>query len=225
MKPTPSDPQDQDLSHLLTQQTLPWIVNGTASEAQHASVAAHLLNCAACRAEFEHQTQLKELLAQPLAPLPDLESGLERMLKRLDQAEEIARSAPAPTDTRSPASRRSTRISYALAACVALQAIALGVLLEPRLGQDSPSFQTLSQAKDGSSEPRAQVRVVPDERLTIAEWTQLLHEFGLQVGSGPNTAGAYVLELTDGRRSSTDTVEQLRRTGKLRLAEALGEAP
>ena len=225
MKPTHTDPQDQDLSHLLTQQTLPWIVNGSASEAQRTSVAQHLLGCAACRAELEHQYLVRDALSQPVPHAPAVEPGLERLFKRLDLDAQFEQPAPTIAAPVAPVRRGATRTSYALAACVALQALALAALLPQWLAQDATGFQTLSQRPGTDAEPGAQIRVVPDERLTLAEWNTLLDKLGLQVSSGPNSAGAYALASVDARRSSAQTIERLRSTPGMRLVEPIGNSP
>ncbi len=225
MKPTHTDPQDQDLSHLLTQQTLPWIVNGSASEAQRTSVAQHLLGCAACRAELEHQYLVRDALSQPPTHAPAVEPGLERLFKRLDLDAQFEQPAPTLAATPAPSRGGRTRTSYALAACVALQALALAALLPHWFAQDATDFKTLSQAPGTDAAPKAQIRVVPDGRFTLAEWNTLLDELGLQVSGGPNSAGAYALSFVDTRRSTAQTVARLRSTPGMRLVEPIGNSP
>lgn len=226
MKYTRPDPQGQDLSHLLTQQTLPWIVNGSASEAQRASVAEHLLSCAACRAELEHERQVRDALSLPLTPAPAVEPGLERLFKRLDLDAQCEQPTPTRAARSAPAPRGATRLTYALVACVALQAVALTALLSQHFAQDAAPFQTLSQrpvtGPDGSAQ---QIRVVPDGRLTLGEWNALLSSLGLQVSSGPNAAGAYAVTPIDARHSTAQIVERLRRTPALQMVEPIGHTP
>jgi hypothetical protein len=227
MKPPIHTPTDQDLSHLLTQQTLPWIVNGSASEAQRASVAEHLLSCAACRAELEHQQQLRDALSQPQIQGPAVEQGLERLFKRLDREAQYEQSPRASSPQFSTARRRATPMTYALAACVALQAVALAALLPHWLAEDGTGFQTLSAQPPSSSAavPLTQIRVVPDARLTLAEWNAVLSELGLQVHSGPNSAGAYALAPIDVRRNMAQTVERLRSAPGMLMVEPIGSTP
>lgn len=232
MKPTSHKPQDQDLphlSHLLTQQTLPWIVNGSASEAQRASVAEHLLSCAACRAELEHQHLLRDALSQPPAQAPAVELGLERLFKRLDLDAQCEQPSPSHA-TRSapsvPAPRGSKPAIYALAACVALQAVALATLLPQWFARESTPFETLSQHPITSTAASVQqIRVVPDGRFTLSEWNQLLLSLGLQVSSGPNSAGAYTVALTDTRHTTDQALQKLRSTPGMQMVELIGNAP
>jgi len=226
MKYPRPDPQDQDLSHLLTQQTLPWIVNGSASEAQRASVAEHLQSCAACRAELEHERRVRDALSLPVAPAPAVEPGLERLFKRLDLADQCEQ-PPLTSATRSaPAQRSATRVAYALAACVALQAVALTVLLSQHFAQDASPFQALSQRPVTGTDASVQlIRVVPDGRLTLGEWNALLSSLGLQVSSGPNSAGAYAVAPIDARHSTAQIVERLRGTPAMQMVEPIGTTP
>lgn len=213
MIPRPGD-------HARLQALMPWVLNGRADEAQRAELDRHLARCPACREDMARQRQLQAALQLPAAAAPDVESGLAQLMQRV----ELDAVQTAPTDRHAVRGlARSQRVSLALAACVALQAVALAVVAPQAWHARDGDYRTLSQA-----EPRAaaQLRVVPSPQLSLAEWQALLQAEGLQVADGPNQAGAYALRLARPSGDVAALVGRLRSHPGLRFVEPMpGGAP
>ncbi|MFG6429546.1 anti-sigma factor family protein [Roseateles sp. LYH14W] len=211
MSPTPGH---DDASHARVQALMPWVLNGQADAGQQAEVARHLASCAACRDEMARQQRLQAALQLPANPSPSAEQGLERLLQRieLEGLDEQPRPAPA----------RPQRLSLALAACVALQAVALAVLAPRAWQHEDAAYRTLSQAGPADT---GRLRVVPAPQLSLAAWQALLLAEGLQVTSGPNQAGAYALTPVATHADLPALLARLRARPELLLVEPLQAAP
>jgi Putative zinc-finger len=216
---------DRRAEHLRAWEALPWVVNGRATPEQAQWVAQHLAGCEDCRAEFAWQQRLRDAMAAPAdveaadaaRAAETTEAGLRRLLARLD---EPAALAPLPA-------RGVTRLTWALAAAVVLQAVGLGVMSLQLGSQNMPQadYQTLTDPP--ASAAAASLRVLPDPAMRLADWQALLQAEGLQVVSGPNAAGAYALAPAVGQAPAPlkQTLENLRRAPGVRLAEPIGPAP
>ncbi|MDA8521120.1 anti-sigma factor family protein [Acidovorax sp. NCPPB 4044] len=220
-------PQDQDRSHLLAQELLPWIVNGSATEEQRASVAQHLAQCADCQAELMLQEHIHAAMPlQPAGALPDVDAGLQRLMERIEtdaMCDQPVPRAAAPA----PRHRRFGRATYAIAAFALLQTVALTLVGLRLAAEEEPQYRMFSNAPADTAPaatPSATIRVVPDDRITLASWNAALAGAGLQVVGGPNTIGAYTLAPVPGT-SGERALEQLRATAGMRLVETIGTTP
>jgi len=222
-----ADTEAMRLEHVPVWEAIPWVVNGRATPSQASLVARHVAQCDDCRAELDLQRRLRAALGAspqqdgvwPDAPTDspeeaEVEAGLQRLLARLDDAPE---QAPSRLGSAAP----GRRVTLALAAAVAVQAVGLGVLVLRQAPADAPAYTTLSETARPS---RATLRVLPDTAMTLAEWQALLQALGLQVVDGPNAAGAYALAPTPGGppRAPAEAVARLRATPGIRLAELIG---
>ncbi|PPT30567.1 hypothetical protein XarbCFBP7614_03235 [Xanthomonas arboricola] len=194
---------------------MPAVLLDSATEEENTWLIAHVAKCASCSAEFAQQNRLRQALALPSAVKLDANAGLQRLLGRLDAPEQA--SAPAP-----PAARRSGSWTVrALAAAALVQAIGLGVM-GVRLATPAPShdYRTLSSAT-AQPVPQGAIRVVPDAKMTVADWDRLLHAQQLQVIGGPNEMGAYTVVPAQPQPPAQpqQTVQQLRANPGIRMAE------
>ncbi|ABM33156.1 zf-HC2 domain-containing protein [Paracidovorax citrulli] len=223
LPPASAHGQDQDRSHLLTQELLPWIVNGTATDEQRAAAAGHLAACPDCQAELALQERIQAgLQLQPAAALPDCDAGLQRLMQRIDL--DALCDQPAPQAVPQP--RRHGWSTYALAAVALLQTAALALVGYRMADQESSPYRMFSSPQptpDAATGAQGTIRAVPDERLTLAAWNAALAGSGLQVVGGPNAMGAYTLAPLPGT-SGTQALEQLRATAGMRLVEPAGDA-
>ncbi|MBB3832441.1 hypothetical protein FHR55_000607 [Xanthomonas arboricola] len=193
---------------------MPAVLLDSATEEEHSWLIAHVAKCASCSAEFAQQNRLRQALALPSAVTLDPNAGLQRLLGRLDAPEQ--RTAPAP------AARRSGSWTVrALAAAALVQAIGLGVM-GVKLASPAPThdYRTLSSAT-ALPVPQGAIRVVPDARMTVADWDRLLRAQQLQVIAGPNDLGAYTVvpAAPQPQPQPQQTVQQLRANPAIRLAE------
>jgi len=212
--------------HLRAWEALPWVANGRATPEQAAMVEAHLADCADCRAELDWQRRLHAAMSTGAVPGEDdlaVEAGLQRLMARLD--------APGERQPLPGLGRNGSRLTWALAAAVVVQAVGLGVLgLQlGRPGGDASDatgeYRTLTDA--GRAMPSATLRVLPDASMTLSAWHATLQEQGLQVVAGPNSAGAYALAPAPATAAhpSDQVLARLRATPGIRLAEPIGAAP
>ncbi|MBB4132661.1 MULTISPECIES: zf-HC2 domain-containing protein [unclassified Xanthomonas] len=195
---------------------MPAVLLDSASEEESAWLIAHVAKCASCSAEFAQQNRLRQALALPSAVKLDANAGLLRLLGRLDTPEQQTAPAPVPA-----APRSGSWTVRALAAAALVQAIGLGVM-GVKLASPAPShdYHTLSSATAWPV-PNGAIRVVPDAKMTVADWDSLLHVQQLQVVGGPNEMGAYTVVPVAPQPPAQpqQTVQQLRANPRIRLAE------
>lgn len=229
--PESSDPRPE---HLRAWEALPWVVNGRATPEQARWVAEHVERCEDCRTELAWQQRLHDALAVPEQAADDAagaaaESGLQRLLARIDDA---GQEQPLPASTMAAAASttsRSHRLTWALAAAVVAQAVGLGVmsLQFGGNGNGGEGYRTLSEAPMSVAAPAATLRVLPDAAMTLAQWQGLLQSLDLQVVSGPNAGGAYALAPVSAAASMPrdGILARLRASPGIRLAEPIGSTP
>ncbi|GLQ95053.1 zf-HC2 domain-containing protein [Dyella acidisoli] len=195
---------------------MPWVLQHNATKKQSEWLANHLAQCEACRAEFAQQQLLQRAMSLPADTDVDAEAGLQRLLGRLD--------TPVMDEKPSP-KRVGGWLTRALAAAVLVQAIGIGALgLKIWSGGETPAtYRTLSQ--DSTPAAPGAIRVVPDANMTLAEWNALLHSLQLQVVGGPNEVGAYLVAPANATSKTQDTLQQLRSTRGVRLAEPVSGTP
>ncbi|GGA03190.1 zf-HC2 domain-containing protein [Dyella caseinilytica] len=196
-------------------EAMPWVLQNSATQEQNDWLMKHLAHCEACRAEFAQQTRLRTAMSLPSDIPVDVEAGLQRLLGRLDT----------PTPEQQPLRTRTGGwLTRALVAAVLLQAIGIGAMgLKLGLSNQSASYRTLSQ--EPLQEAAGAIRVVPDASMTLADWNALLHSLQLQVVGGPNDVGAYTLAPTNATPLAQNTLQQLRASRGVRLAEPVSDTP
>ncbi|HWG66475.1 MAG TPA: zf-HC2 domain-containing protein [Rhodanobacteraceae bacterium] len=194
---------------------MPWVLQATAVPGQREWLMHHLAQCEACSAEFAQQSRLRCALSLPTDVPVDAESGLKRLLERIDTPETEA----------TPVRRWSSgnRLTRALAAAVVLQAIGIGALSVRLWSDQAPQYRTLSQP--ALLEPAGALRVVPAPGMKLADWNKLLHDLGLRVIDGPNDAGAYAVVPAESASSSASALRKLRADRDIRLAEPVDNTP
>ena len=207
-------PKHSDRDCVRAWDTMPWVLQHSATPEQGEWLEAHLAQCESCRTEFAQQSRLRQAMSLPTDISVDANVGLRRLLGRLDtpDAQEV-----------SHRSRSRSWLSRALVAVVLIQALSIGAL-GVRLWStgSNPAYRTLSQ----ESAPAAPgtIRVVPDAAMPLADWNALLHALQLQVVGGPNDVGAYTVAPMSST-STTHALQQLRATRGIRLAEPVAATP
>jgi hypothetical protein len=217
------DRNDGGAAHRRAWDTIPWIVNGSAGDAQRHAVEAHLRDCDDCRAELERQRALHAALSAPEGlpgepGVPEAERGLARLMARID---ETRPEGALPVDRAAPHRRHGvTALMCALAGAVVLEAVGIAVLAVDRRGDADAPYRTLTQASPAL--PQATLRVVPAPSMTMAELQQLLLDLRLQIVAGPNEAGAYALAPLARPPSLESQLSRLRTVPGVRFAEPIG---
>ncbi|WP_206956619.1 zf-HC2 domain-containing protein [Trinickia acidisoli] len=203
-------------THLRVWDLLPWIVNGTASDAVRRDVEEHVRECVPCREELVRQRRVHAAMNVAVDVDLPVERGLDRLMQKV-QAEERqgARYARAGGAARS----RWAWAACGLAAMVLLEAgglVALGT--SPR----SPAYRTLSSSD--ARLPQASIRLVVDSSMTVGKLQALLAPLNLQIVGGPNEDGVYSLGTLGPRHDTEKIVAALRAAPGVRFAEPVDVA-
>src|SRR5579863_7732300 len=122
---------DLSPSHRQAWEAIPWIVNGSASEAQIRATREHLRQCADCREALAFEQRLRDALSCPQADIGDAMQGWQALSARLDNSTSRItsriRQLHTPVLERARASA-SVPVRW-LAAAVIVEALALGAIL------------------------------------------------------------------------------------------------
>lgn len=211
----PRDPRDSDRDCVLAWEAMPHALQGQLSPEQREWFDRHLARCAACREQFVQQQRLHRAMSLPVSLPLDEEAWLQRLLARIDDAEQ--------PPSRNPL-RANGLVGRVLVAAVLVQAVGLGVI-GTRLWSMSPTPDYRTLSSDGASAPVDAIRLVPDPAMTVAEWDGLLRSSGLRVVAGPNDVGGYTVVATSATADRDILVTQLRGARGVLLAEPIAGTP
>ena len=209
------DVRDDDLhaaEHRQAWDLIPWVLNGTASEAERALVRAHLLGCADCRAAYEFEQRLQHGMAlEDGPPVMDAERGLRRFWADVPAAN-------VPAAPRRPLQRW-------LVAALLVQAVGLaglGTLLGLRGGEHGgDDYQVLSRPE--ALPAAASIRIAPAPGLQVGELRALLARSDLQIVQASSDASQLALALAPGARfDRAQAIALLRAEPGILLAEPIG---
>ncbi len=146
-----------DCEHQEVSALIPWYVNSRLSESERLKVDAHIVDCAACRADLLVEQQV----FQAIKGAPTVEympaTSLKRLQARLDALQSVA---PAADTAQIVGVRSGWPKRGLMAASVALMAITLSLLLADRwvqfrAQQAAPNYRTVT-----NSPPRARDEVI-----------------------------------------------------------------
>jgi hypothetical protein len=220
--------------HRKTWDQIPWIINGTLSSDDLKEAAEHLQGCSDCREELEFQRHIARSMAGTESLDVDPHLSWQQLRERIEAsgsaASDVA-SNVAPAVPGSPQLFAPSRWTGWLVAAMVVQAIGLGVLgtaLWSRPAEVAGShgvYRTLSAAQPEIAAPT--IRVVFAADMSIAQMQALLSGAGLQVVSGPSSAGVWSLAPSGmtGHTATQSALQQLRDSTDVRFAEATAGAP
>lgn len=213
---------DTDLQHRRTWDSIPWLVNGDASDDERLAAEAHLRACADCRTELEFQRRLYAgINAQPES-MRDPRASLHQLWKRIDAAE--ATPVVLPVDGAPSRRRRLLRLLASVAAAEAVALVILGtVWRQPSPNTQAPaSYHTLGAS--AAPVPAAEIRAVFAPALTLEQFQGLLASMQLRVVAGPSESGVYSLVLTTAHDDAAAyrVLAKLRAEPAVRFAEPIG---
>ena len=196
---------EQDDPHSAVQGLLPWYARGQLDEADARDVQAHLLQCAACRAELEAEGPMQAMLSLT-ATAPDhasVEAGLVRMRKQMKAQA-------------SPASRSGSRwLPWALG----LQGCAIAVLLTIVVVQTQVAPPAVYKGLASGEQPaKAEALIMFRADASELRIRAVLQAHGATLVGGPTESGAYLLHLD----ASPKTLDSLRAESVVTLVESLG---
>jgi len=202
--------------HRAAEALMPWLLNGTLEPAEHRRLEAHLLDCAACRAELERQRRLAALYGQVATAEPERagSAAFARLAARLD-AEGVPRK-------RRSASAFGWRIVAALQFCVIAALIWTVWALRPDATEPDGRIAAYRGLGASVSAASGDALVFFGAETTNIEIRRTLQQAGARIIDGPTRSGAYVLRF---ERDAIDTaIESLRRDGHVVRVEPLAAA-
>jgi len=204
------------MNHRNAWDSIPWLVNGSASDDERAALEQHLLGCAECRAEVDAQrTLLQGMQTRPLVEkMPH--ASFQKLTARIDADRAIAPHKPVRQ-------RRAPRMVQWLAAAVVVQALLLGTLfvalLRDQTGVNEAPYRTVSSPAAPSG--KATVRAVFAMDMTLGELQALLERAHLRIMDGPSADGVYTLAPTGAGADNRQALLTLRAHPAVRFAEPL----
>ena len=199
---------------------IPWVVNGRASAAEQQWLHEHVQACADCRLELARQRHLHSALAQEIEPVTDVDAGVRRLFKRIDENTDH-RTAGGPGGVQRHRWLANSTINHWLVAAVLVEAVGLSALGVGLLWRGTPDgdYQTLSESAPAVR--RAAILIVPAASLTLGELQQQLQALNLHVVSGPDAVGAYALAPLGERPDRDAQIAALRALPGMRLVEPI----
>jgi hypothetical protein len=212
-------------SHHQAWESIPWVVNGSASEAQTRATREHLRGCADCREALAFEQRLRDALTSQQPEVGDAARGWQSLNARLDDSPAGSRQVYRPTPERAWAAT-SIPIRW-LAAAVIVEALALGAIVTSswisRTGQEEPvgAYRTLSQIALPRAAPT--IRVVLSPSMTLEQLRVLLNSAQLQVVAGPGESGVWSLAPADYAAviATEAALRELRGSPQVRFAEPI----
>lgn len=202
-------PIERDPARL--EEVLPWYFNGTLDQADRAWVEQMLaddgqdLQRAGLRRQLAFDSHLTDAFEEKLAQVP-ADIGWDGLLQRTRTDVESAAAAPlaAPAAGRRMdrgdvdgswlqrlarllAPMMSPQLGMAMAVLVAVQAIAIGVLI----GDRQSGADTVEYRSGTGAEPVAAIRALINENVTEKVLRQALTANGASIVQGPNPLGEY----------------------------------
>jgi hypothetical protein len=189
---------------------LPWLANGRIEAVDREWVEAHVQGCAECRAEVAAQrmvaTQMnRDGSATTATSTTDEQRSFNKLWARIEASESAA--TPVSAAAGAPRGVRGSRAVRWLAAAVVVQALGLGVLGMNSLrgDADADKFNTVAIPEARLNAPA--VRLVFEPAAPIDTINTLLTHQGLEIVSGPGTAGNYAAVLSADAVASGATAE------------------
>jgi anti-sigma factor RsiW len=204
---------------------LPWLVAGRLQPADARRVDEHLATCPVCRADFDEQRQLRELIRAEETIEHAPQPGLQKLMTRI---EELDRELPSVAPPGASAAVPPAGVPRWLVAAVIVQALGLGLLggivwRNAETAIPSAPYQTLaSPAPSTDRAPRLRVVFAPD--MTLADLASVLGPMHGTIVAGPSDAGAFTVAFPDDRAHAAALdahVTRLRADPRVRFAEAV----
>jgi hypothetical protein len=208
------DEEDTRSLHRQAWHAIPWVVNGTASEADRAMVRSHLSTCPDCREELALQEAMHAAMKDDDGvPAQDPEPSLQRLWDRIDHEEALAGLADVPVVN-------GGRWTRWLVAAVVLQAVGLSALIGLQWQQRSAQpYVTLSQVP--AQPAKATIRLVPDPAMRMDALRALLKGHGLRIVevNGDGSILGLATVSTGDAPHAAETLARLRADAGVLLAE------
>ena len=192
--------------HQHIQELLPWYINQSLTADESLQVASHLRNCSRCRHEYEQLGKLADAVGHSadLSMAAELSfAGLRSKIQRR------------PANRRRPISALLKPLT--IAASVLLAVLPLFYALQPLLSED---YYTLA-AKPVAMPAARYLHIVFAKSAGSADINALIAAVQAQQVAGPNSVGAYTLQMDGGKDSHalSEAIAYLRRQPLVMLVE------
>jgi hypothetical protein len=228
---TSNDNRTKDNGHEGVWELLPWHANATLNAQEALRVERHVAVCAACQMELERCRQLRVAAkAVDLQAWSPSTRHFTQVLARLDSIE-----ATQGATSRTGAALWSRACAWLQGTpgtarwVFAVQAGLVFVLGGALLMTFAPQpYQTMSRPDTQVALERARVRMMLADDITGGELRDLLRAVGGEIVQGPSATGVYTIALPFSKAetgSISRTVEMLRSSPKIRLAEPIDSRP
>lgn len=202
--------------HEQTQRLLPWYNNGTLDAAEEALVEEHLSECAECRADADAD----RLLAKQVSSLPmDVEHGWAMLSDRVEQrTADVERQVAGTAEiVRLPFWRRRVPVAWMVTGQVAAMLLVFAAFAVHPTQPSDGAYHALGAAPVRAS---GNVVIVFEPQTNEQRMRDALRSVDAHVVDGPNTSGAYILQVPSNARA--DAVRELRAMREVVLAEPIG---
>jgi hypothetical protein len=175
--------EHQMLAHRRLWESIPWVINESASESERAHLEEHLNTCADCRNEYAFHLKLQAGIQDEITAPPDVEASFARLLARIEAESDSSAMTPLVAHTEAmTAVAGQARWMRFLVAAVVVQAIGLAVLGYAALRASSAPTETYEVLSNPSSSPAAaMIRLVPSPEMKVEELQRLLDASGLRI--------------------------------------------
>ena len=224
----PHGPEDPGAAcHPETWELLPWRANGTLEGAERAAVDERLATCSSCRAELARCHELSAAVLTATEPQwSPSPADVARILARADAVPASgarartwwARRRDGIVGGLSLLSAASPILRWGLVV-ESLLVVMLALVIVWQASPFAPRYQTLISNR-GSDHGGAQIRVAFADDITERELRALLASVGGELVGGPSAMGVYTVQIgTVSADRVGEVLEQLRASGKVRLAE------
>lgn len=202
--------------HPGVRELLPFFINGTLSELEHARVVRHAASCASCRAELDEQRRLMDLMRT----VPETTGDARAAWARLERAVDAESQSGAPNRWVRPAWIWSLGLAAAAAMVLLLTPI---VFVDP--DSRSNDYRTLTSATGEFPTGSGTIHAVFVPQATVSDIEKLLARARCQIVSGPSPRGVYTLAPSGTSAGAPDgALAALRASPLVTLAEPTGEA-
>ena len=208
-------PEHSEIAELI-----PWYLNSTINDFDRNRLEAHLVACAACRANLDLERRVHQRMTAESSVEYIPAASLKRLRAKLDGIDGLAKP---PSIAR--ARGQSMPWQGLMAASVAVLAVAVALMASDRWVQfrartAGPIYYTVT-----NSVPRARgeaIRAVFAPTLTLMQLQRILDESQMKIIAGPTEAGVYSLASTS-RRPVGSSLTLLRSHPEVRFAESYAD--
>jgi anti-sigma factor RsiW len=195
--------------HEQCSESIPWVVNGRASDAERRAVLAHAETCDECREELQRHRALQHHMRGNDGVIAAPSASWQKLLAQID-------TQPA-TETSDVISEPRRRRRPWLVAALWLQLIAIAALAGALFTSvREPEYKTLSTPE--AINAGAAVRVVFAADASMNKVNELLRQVQANIIAGPSEAGVYTLSPPAGADVQTIIV-RLRAQPEVLFAE------